>query len=390
VISQDLGVSISQINLTLTTYTIFQAIAPTVFGDFSDKAGRRPAFLISFTLFFFANIGLAFQRNYIALLILRCLQSSGSSGTLAMGYAAVADIASSDQRGKYLGFVGTGITVGPALGPVLGGLLTEYIGWPAIFWFLAIFTVVWLIPYTLFVPETCRKIVGDGSIRPQGWNMTLMDFIRREKGVHKDAVRRKIQIPNPLKSLRIIGEKDLAIILFYNGILFVAFMITGATLSPILVNYYGFNNLQSGLSYLPLGAAGAIASISQGYVLDWNFRRLALKGGFEIGRGRGLAPHDFPIEKCRLQLVYPTTVLGSVAFIAFGWVFELRKHIAIPLTISFFIGLFMTSAFQILNALVVDLYPHAPATATGANNLVRCLLGAIVSRFPFIININTL
>ena len=43
-LASDLGVGLSQINLTLTTYMIFQALAPTIFGDFGDIAGRRPAF----------------------------------------------------------------------------------------------------------------------------------------------------------------------------------------------------------------------------------------------------------------------------------------------------------------------------------------------------------
>jgi MFS family permease len=43
------------------------------------------------------------------------VQSGGSSGTLALGYAVVADIATSSERGKYMGVVGAGINVGPSL-----------------------------------------------------------------------------------------------------------------------------------------------------------------------------------------------------------------------------------------------------------------------------------
>lgn len=50
-----------------------------------------------------ANIGLALQNDYAALLLLRCLQSTGSSGTVALGTGVVADIASSGERGKFMG-----------------------------------------------------------------------------------------------------------------------------------------------------------------------------------------------------------------------------------------------------------------------------------------------
>src|SRR3569833_1457858 len=114
-IATDLGVSISLINLTITTYMVFQAIAPTVFGDFGDMAGRRPAFLVSFTIYLFANLGLALQRSYPALLVLRMLQSAGSSGTLALGFAVAADVSVSAERGKYMGYIGAGINFGPAI-----------------------------------------------------------------------------------------------------------------------------------------------------------------------------------------------------------------------------------------------------------------------------------
>lgn len=119
-LAHDLGVGVDKINLTLTTYMIFQALAPTIFGEFGDNAGRRPAFIIAFTIYLAANIGLALQRNYAALLVLRMLQSGGSSGTIALVYAVVADIAPSSERGKWMGIVGAGITIGPAVGPVIG------------------------------------------------------------------------------------------------------------------------------------------------------------------------------------------------------------------------------------------------------------------------------
>lgn len=102
-LAQDLKVSNQMINLTLTSYMIFQAFAPTIFGDLGDMTGRRPAYLLGFTIYIGANIGLALQNNYAALLVLRCLQSTGSSGTIALGNGVVGDIASSGERGKYMG-----------------------------------------------------------------------------------------------------------------------------------------------------------------------------------------------------------------------------------------------------------------------------------------------
>lgn len=102
-LSHDLRVSNELINLSLTSYMIFQGLAPTFFGDLGDMTGRRPAYMIGFVIYIGANIGLALQRNYAALLVLRCLQSTGSSGTIALCNGVVGDISSSGERGKYMG-----------------------------------------------------------------------------------------------------------------------------------------------------------------------------------------------------------------------------------------------------------------------------------------------
>ncbi|KAI1383671.1 MFS general substrate transporter [Hypoxylon trugodes] len=381
-LSDGLGVTVAQINLTLTTYMIFQALAPTFFGDFADVAGRRPAFIIAFTIYLGANIGLALQRDYAALLILRMLQSGGSSGTLALVYAVVADIATTSERGKYMGIVGAGLTIGPAVGPIIGGLLSQYLGWPSIFWFLCIVSIVWMVPYILAVPETGRKVVGNGSIPPRGWNMTLLDYLRfRRQARNRPSshTQQKLRFPNPFHTLAVIGNKDMAMVLFYNATLYIGFMLITSTLSSQFAEIYHYNEIQLGLCYLPIGGATTISSICMGYMIDWNYRRIAKKLGVNIDKKRGNELKGFPIERARLQLVYPLVFIGTAAYIGYGWSLYYETHIAVPLVLSFFIGLCVTGPFQIINVLIVDLYPSAPATATAANNLCRCLSGAVAT-----------
>ncbi|KAH6958522.1 major facilitator superfamily domain-containing protein [Fusarium avenaceum] len=376
-ISKDLDISVSMINLTLTSYMIFQGLSPTIFGDFGDMAGRRPAYIVAFSIYICANIGLALQRDFVALLILRCLQSAGSSGTLALGFAVVADISSTAERGKYMGIVGAGINVGPALGPVLGGILSQYLGWPAIFWFCAIFSGLWMVPFILSVPETCRKVVGNGSVAPQKWNRSMLDLYRtRGDTTDQNIPKRELKFPNPLKTLYIVFEKEMAIILCINAVIYIAFILTAATLSTLFKDIYGYNDLQVGLCYLPYGFGCAMAVVGQGYVLDWNYRRIAKKIGFTIDRKRGDDLGKFPIETARIQPVYPILLAGIASLIGYGWALQAEASIAVPLVLVFLIGMFVPTSFSVLNTLIVDLNPNAPATATAANNLVRCMFGA--------------
>lgn len=79
-LANDLHVSLNKIDLTITSYMVVSGVIPALVGGFADVYGRRPAYLIIFTLYVVANVGLAFQKSYPALMVLRMVQSAGSSG----------------------------------------------------------------------------------------------------------------------------------------------------------------------------------------------------------------------------------------------------------------------------------------------------------------------
>ena len=78
-ISRSLNVSVELVSLTITSYQIVSGIAPSILGDLADQSGRRPVILLAFSVYLVANIGLATQSSYTALVVLRCLQSAGAS-----------------------------------------------------------------------------------------------------------------------------------------------------------------------------------------------------------------------------------------------------------------------------------------------------------------------
>jgi predicted MFS family arabinose efflux permease len=101
------------------------------------------------------NIALALQHSFPALLVLRAIQSCGSSGTVALASAVAADIITSAERGRYMGLTSLGSILAPLLGPIVGALLSQCLGWQVVFWFLAVFASIFFILLLLFFPETC-------------------------------------------------------------------------------------------------------------------------------------------------------------------------------------------------------------------------------------------
>lgn len=70
-IADDLGVSNELVNVTVTSYLIFQGLAPSLWGPVSDVKGRRLAYCCTFLVFLGACVGLAESKNYASLIVLR-------------------------------------------------------------------------------------------------------------------------------------------------------------------------------------------------------------------------------------------------------------------------------------------------------------------------------
>jgi multidrug resistance protein len=356
----------------------------------SDKAGRRPAYIICFVIYAFTTLGLALQNSYPALMVLRCLQSAGSSGTVALANGMVGDIITSSERGTYVAFASLGSILGPMVAPVIGGVLGEYAGWHWIFWFLLIFACAVFIPLILFLPETCRNVVDDGSIPPPLLSMNISDHIRhsnrRKAGIpineEKLTTLRKnykLQVPNPLSTLKVATDKEAGILLFAVGLALACYYAISTGASSQFGSLYGFSQLKVSLMFIPVGGGSILSAFTTGKIIDYNYRRHARIHNFPLTKNRQLDLTNFPIEKARLEIALPLFYLGAAAIIAYGWVMGQRVSVAGPVMLLFVIGYALVASFQILNILMVDIYPGRPATATAANNLVRCEIGAVAT-----------
>ena len=301
----------------------------------------------------------------------------------------MADIATTAERGRYIGYATAGVLLGPAFGPLIGGLLTQFLGWRSIFWFLTIVAAVVLVLFVGFFPETCRAIVGNGSIPPKGWNMSLLNWnqIRSQKKAGagestealeelKNKAKAARRTPNPMDSVHILLEKEGGLVLIFGAVLFAGFYgIVGAIPSQFVL-IYGFNDLQIGLCYIPVGIGAMLSALVQGRFVDWNFRRHAKRLGMPITKGRQQALKDFPIERARLEIALPMIYFSCCLLIGYGWAIEYNAHLAAPLVLLFFVAFSLSGSFNVMSTLIVDLHPGKAGAATAANNLARCLLGA--------------
>lgn len=396
VVAKDFGVTTSQINLTVTTYMIFQGVTPMFIGGFADTGGRRPAYVVCFVVYIGANIGVALCRNYASMLVLRCLQSAGSASTVALCQAVVADTITSAERGQYIGITVLPIVLAPSLGPVLGGVLAQYLGWRSIFWFLTILAGVTLVLMLSFFPETCRRIVGDGSVRPHPAYRTVWQVIkdrRRKRRAPRsdspDGLRRvataasgrsrkklRIEFGNPFDSVTMIFEPVLGLLLLDGALVFAGFYAIATSMSEQLKDLYELSEIELGLMYLPMAGGTIVAAFIVGPSINWNYRRHARRLGVTVARGRQEDLSLFPIEKARIEVGLPLLGLAACVMFAWGWALQYGPSLAVPVVLLFLMGVGMIGFNNACAVLIVDMYPGRAGAATAANNLTRCLVGA--------------
>ncbi|KUJ14094.1 MFS general substrate transporter [Mollisia scopiformis] len=389
-ISKDLNVTNSKINITVTIFLVIQGIAPSFVADIADRQGRRPMYIYCFIVFTAANIGLALQNNYVALLILRMIQAAGSSGTVALANGVVGDIVTSAERGTYIAYASLGGIMGPMIAPILGGVIGEYAGWHWIFWFLIIFSCAVFIPLILFMPETCRNVVDNGSIPPPFFSRNITDTIRhrhrREKGLEINeekqaefASKYKFRLPNPISTLRVLLDPESAVLLIATGLGLGCFYAISTGASVAFSQNYGFSQVKIGLMFIPIGAGSVLSAFTSGRLVDWNYRRWCARLNVPVIKNRRQDLTNFPIERARLEVAFPVFFVGGAFLVAYGWILTAKVSVAVPVVFLFFTGYALTSCFQILNVLMVDIYPGKPSVATAANNFVRCEIGAVFS-----------
>lgn len=133
--------------LSISAYLGLTALMQVALGPLSDRYGRRPVLLACLAAFLAATVGCLVAPNIGVFLACRLAQSVVASG-IALSRAIVRDMVGPDRAASMIGYVTMGMAVAPMLGPMIGGLLDESLGWRSIFGFVlamgaVTFAVAW-------------------------------------------------------------------------------------------------------------------------------------------------------------------------------------------------------------------------------------------------------
>ncbi|GAB3626387.1 Multidrug resistance protein 3 [Pandoraea terrae] len=132
-IARDLG-NFDAVSWVVTAYLLSSTAITPIVGKLSDLFGRRGIIAISVAVFLVGSILCAIAPTMLALIVARGVQGLGGGGLIALSNTVIADIVSPRERGRYQGYISGMFAVSGVLGPVTGGVFTEYLNWTLIFW----------------------------------------------------------------------------------------------------------------------------------------------------------------------------------------------------------------------------------------------------------------
>jgi len=132
-ISRYFDVGTGEVSWIILSYFLTVTSLLIAFGKLGDLLGFRKLFLWGILIFSFSSFLCALAPGIAEIILFRALQGIGGGIIVAVGPAMVSAFLPAAIRGRALGYVITSASIGLALGPVIGGFLTVYLGWRWIF-----------------------------------------------------------------------------------------------------------------------------------------------------------------------------------------------------------------------------------------------------------------
>jgi MFS family permease len=118
----------------ITAYLIASTAVTPLYGKISDISGRRVTLMTAIAIYIAGSLMSALAPNLLMLIFGRVIHGIGGGGLTSMGMVVLGDLAAPKDRGRYYAYFSATYTTSGACGPALGGFISDYVHWSAIFW----------------------------------------------------------------------------------------------------------------------------------------------------------------------------------------------------------------------------------------------------------------
>ncbi|MYM22279.1 DHA2 family efflux MFS transporter permease subunit [Duganella sp. FT135W] len=132
-IVSDLG-GMAHLSWVVTAYVLASTATMPLYGKLSDQYGRKPLLYTAIIIFLIGSALCGLAQNMVELIAFRAIQGLGAGGFMPLAQIVIADLIPPAERGKRQGSIAAVYAATSVLGPVLGGLMTDWLSWHSIFY----------------------------------------------------------------------------------------------------------------------------------------------------------------------------------------------------------------------------------------------------------------
>ncbi|WP_096188285.1 MDR family MFS transporter [Evansella halocellulosilytica] len=155
-IVSDLG-GFALFSWVFSAYLLMQVVTIPIYGKLSDIFGRKLVFSIGITIFLFGSIMCGLAPSIEFLIISRFIQGAGAGAVQPIATTIVGDIYTKVERGKIQGYLASVWGVSSILGPVLGGVIVEFMHWKWVFFINVPFGLIAMAGVVVYLHENVEK-----------------------------------------------------------------------------------------------------------------------------------------------------------------------------------------------------------------------------------------
>ncbi|MGN1045219.1 MAG: DHA2 family efflux MFS transporter permease subunit [Candidatus Methanomethylophilaceae archaeon] len=282
----------------IAAYMLCETLMIPIAGKLSDLFGRKPLFLMGLGLFTSGSVAAGLSTDMNMLIVCRAIQGIGGGTLVPVTTATVADLYPPEERGKMQGIMSAVFSIGSGIGPILGGYITEFIGWRWVFYInvplaaIAFTLTIWKFPtpitsskpsidyigisiLTAFLLDVMLLIEGIGT--KFGWLsvqsvamsvaaiVLLTAFIAREK-----------RAAEPVIAPHLIHNRTVVLSSVFAFLFGIAMMGALVYTSMFAVNVLGLTTLESGTYLIAMVLGMMITAVMSGRTVNRTGYRLWL------------------------------------------------------------------------------------------------------------------
>jgi len=289
-IQGNLGATLAEAGWVSTGYACANVVMIPLTAWLSDRFGRKQYLLFSLAGFTAASVLCGVANSLAMLIVARVLQGLCGGGLLAKAQSILFETFPREEQPAAQAIFGIGVIAGPALGPVLGGWLTDTIGWRWIFFINLPVGILAVLATMVFLPRDADEQAAHQTVDWPGIGLLALGLAcfqtMLEEGQQEDwfgsrfivtmalgavaglglFVWRELTTPHPAVDLRVLKHRSLAAGSVYSLVLGMGLYGVMFAVPIFLQTYLHFTALQSGLTLLPGAIASAVMMLVMGKV----------------------------------------------------------------------------------------------------------------------------